>query len=85
MTQYLKGRALPAAVLSAAAAVVLLLAAKTCPAVFPTPETLSRMDPEAAESARELLFHSGALRTRQEELCAREIYEKIEELTGTNG
>ena len=51
MTQYLKGRALPAAVLSAAAAVVLLLAAKTCPAVFPTPETLSRMDPEAAESA----------------------------------
>lgn len=40
---------------------------------------------EAAETARELLFHSGALRTRQEELCAREIYEKIEELTGTNG
>lgn len=51
MTQYLKGRALPAAVLSAAAAVVLLLAAKTCPAVFPTPETLSGMDPEAAEAA----------------------------------
>lgn len=40
--------------------------------------------PEAAEAARELYFHSGALRTEQEERCAREIYEEIQKMPGTN-
>ena len=39
---------------------------------------------EAEEAIRELLYHSGALRTWQEELCAREIYEKIQKMMGTN-
>lgn len=39
---------------------------------------------EAEEAIRELLYRSGALRTWQEELCAREIYEKIQEMMGTN-
>ncbi len=40
--------------------------------------------PEAAEAARELYFHSGALRTEQEERCAKEIYEEIQKMPGTN-
>ncbi len=40
--------------------------------------------PEAAEAARELCFHSGALRTEQEERRAMEIYEEIQGMLGTN-
>lgn len=40
--------------------------------------------PEAAEAARELCFHSGALRTEQEKRRAMEIYEEIQKMMGTN-
>ena len=40
--------------------------------------------PEAAEAARELCVHSGALRTEQEKRRAMEIYEEIQKMMGTN-
>ena len=51
MKRFFGGRALPAALLAALTAAGLLSAGRTGPAIFPGPENLAALGPEAAEAA----------------------------------